>query len=184
MIEVDRRTRAWLRRAGIGGALALAAVAMAAMPAAAFSGSGQFVDRLSGQCIAVDQGSFNAGAKIEQYECIQTSNQYWLQDPSSEIDANGLAYFSWINENSGQCIGVGNSSLRAGALVKQWPCYGAADQHWALVQATDDGYWDELVNLNSGMCLGVPGGTLQESVWLVQWYCNGSADQHWHFTGS
>jgi galactose oxidase len=176
---VGRRT-AW--RTIAGAVVALAALGLGSAPAAAYSTPGQWIDQNSDQCIGVDFASQSPGARIVQYACDNYTDQNWIQDPTTEIDSGGRAYFRWVDQNSGQCIGVTGGSLYAGAKIIQWPCYNAADQHWAVVSTGGD--YSALVNFSSGMCLGVPGGSLALGTQLVQWYCNGAADQNWRFTGS
>jgi hypothetical protein len=141
----------------------------------------EFVNFGSGGCMGVPGGSTAPNVQLVQWNCNGSNDQNWIRDASHSTVIGNLTYTPWVDQRSGQCIGVASGSRSAGAAVVQSWCNGSPDQSWARVDR--GGGVTDLVNLNSGMCVGVAGGNRSPGAKIVQWPCTGAADQGWEYTG-
>ena len=125
-------------------------------------------------CMDVAYGSKFVGARIQQWDCLDISQENWRFDVVSTI--NRVKYYHLVNKNSGLCLDVPNGSTTPGVELQQWTCWSGDMQQWALVPA--GGSSVTLKNLGSGYCVddknwGGAGASLQ------QWDCNNLAVQTW-----
>ena len=136
-----------------------------------------FKNDFSHLCMDVAYGSKFVGARIQQWDCLDISQENWRLDVVSTI--NGVNYYAVVNMNSGLCLDVPNGSTAPGVELQQWTCWSGDMQQWALYQA--GGSSVTLRNLKSGLCVddknwGGAGASLQ------QWDCNNLAVQTWQFS--
>ncbi|HEY1011846.1 MAG TPA: RICIN domain-containing protein [Herpetosiphonaceae bacterium] len=136
-------------------------------------GAGYFtlVNRNSGRCADVPNGSTADGAGIQQWGCNSSNAQQW------ELIPTDSGYYRLISRASGKAMSIVGGATTDGALIHQWPWIGNPDQQWA-VQPTADG-WVRLVARNSGKALSVVNGATGDGVRLHQWPYGGGFDQQW-----
>jgi hypothetical protein len=97
--------------------------------------------------------------------------------------ASAANYWNVRLENvwSIKCLGVGSSGAN-GAPALQWDCNDSSDEHWDLVERSDNPEFKTIKNRYSGKCLGV-GGQTGNGATVIQWDCNGAADENWLVMG-
>ncbi|TDB75864.1 RICIN domain-containing protein [Micromonospora sp. KC723] len=79
-----------------------------------------------GQCLDVDGGSGDDGAKLLQYPCHGRDNQQWRLIGSSGGPVLVVAV------HSGKCAQPQDGAAEAGAELRQVPCTSAAAQQWTV----------------------------------------------------
>ncbi|WP_026925306.1 RICIN domain-containing protein [Glycomyces arizonensis] len=137
-------------------------------------GGGQVTDivnRNSGKCVDVVNGSTADGAEIIQYDCHGGANQQWMLQ-----DAGG-GYYQIISQASGKCLDIDGASTSNSARAIQWPCNGQTNQQWEVRDA--GGGHVELVARHSGKCLDVIDSSTANGTRLQQYDCWGGANQQW-----
>jgi hypothetical protein len=90
-----------------------------------------------------------------------------------------VLYWTWVNDNSGKCLGVAGGNVVNGAPVVQWDCIGHPDQYWSAVGIDDGLYYQFHNQANPNKCLGVPGSSTNAGAQLVVWDCINHNDQFW-----
>jgi hypothetical protein len=141
-MKLQRRIAAAVGAAllGVGGAVALAAPASAAVYS-------HPVVHNSGLCLDVPGFSTVAGQQLTLYPCNGGSNQTFLFE-----DAGGdWLYYIHPRHNPSMCLVPGNASLFNSTII-QWPCDGGTRQRWNLGFGPFDRI---LVDTYSGWCAGV-----------------------------
>ncbi|SDE49436.1 RICIN domain-containing protein [Glycomyces harbinensis] len=136
-------------------------------------GGGQVADvvnRNSGKCLDVVNGSTANGAEIIQYDCHGGTNQQW------QLTATGGGYYRIASQSSGKCLDVDGASTANNARVIQWTCGSGTNQQWQL--RTIGGYV-EIVARHSGKCLDVVSSSTANSARLQQYDCYGGTNQQW-----
>lgn len=98
--------------------------------------------------------------------------------PTAPAMADG-SYWSWVNVNSGKCLGVGGGDMTNGTKIVQFDCINHPDQQWSTVPTADGNYYHFRNKANPNKCLGVPGGSQAAGVQLVIWDCLNHDDQFW-----
>ncbi|MEO3770150.1 RICIN domain-containing protein [Micromonospora sp. B9E7] len=79
-----------------------------------------------GQCLDVEGGSRDDGAKIMQYPCHGQVNQQW------RLSATGTGPVLLVPVHSGKCAQADDDGIEAGDEVRQRPCDGRPAQQWTL----------------------------------------------------
>ncbi|MEU5941899.1 RICIN domain-containing protein [Micromonospora sp. NPDC047548] len=79
-----------------------------------------------GQCLDVEGGSTDDGAKLQQYPCHGQANQQWRLTPV------GTGPVLLVAVHSGKCAQVDDAGTEAGDEIRQVPCTGAAEQQWTV----------------------------------------------------
>jgi glucosylceramidase len=141
---------------------------------------GQLINLRSNMCMGVPGGS-QSPSRLVQWSCNGSADQNWIRDPYNSIVVGGMTYTRWIDEISGQCLGVEGGSTSQGAYVVQWPCTSAGNELWARVDR--GGGYTDLVNFASGLCMGVSSGSMSAGATIVQWACYGAGEERWYYTG-
>ncbi|MFC4020393.1 RICIN domain-containing protein [Micromonospora sp. GCM10011542] len=79
-----------------------------------------------GQCLDVEGGSADDGAKVQQFPCHGQANQQWRLTPT------GAGPVLLVAVHSGKCAQADDDGAEAGAEIKQRPCDGRPAQQWTL----------------------------------------------------
>jgi hypothetical protein len=127
----------------------------------------------SWQCLDVQGGSYQLGARIMQHWCHDGANQKFL------IEARSDGYYRFIAQHSWQCMDVQGGSYSAGASIIQHSCHDGYNQQFRIVDV-GNGYY-RLIARNSGMCLDVEGGSYQSGARIMQHWCHGGDNQQFWF---
>ncbi|NKZ07438.1 arabinofuranosidase catalytic domain-containing protein [Actinomadura latina] len=128
------------------------------------SGYHQLVVGNNGLCLDVYGNTTAPGAAIDQWTCNGQANQRFQFLPGS----NG--YGELQAQNSGQVVGVTNSSTSAGVPdIVQQSRTGAPSTLWRPVAQSDGSF--AFQNQNSGLCLDVYGAGADLGQQLDQWPC-------------
>jgi hypothetical protein len=133
----------------------------------------RIVNKNSGKCLDVLEGSKENGARLQQWECLDPKsiqNQVYTLRP-------GNGSYELIARHSGRCVDVVNADTANGAGLQQWTCNGFAQQKWTGVAA---GEYINFVAKHSGKCMDVTGAGTGNGTLIQQWDCNGSAQQKWY----
>ncbi|GIJ79268.1 Ricin-type beta-trefoil lectin domain-containing protein [Micromonospora phaseoli] len=77
------------------------------------------------QCLDVEGGSGDDGARLQQFGCHGEGNQQWRLQP---VDGATLV----VAAHSGKCAQVRDGGADAGTDIVQAPCDGNPAQRWAL----------------------------------------------------
>lgn len=143
----------------------------------------QLVFVSSGKCADDPGWSTTRGTNLDQWQCVQQSNEAWNFDPVT-TDAYGNAVYYVRNAYSGLCMNVQSDSTANGAAVIQWGCSISAHNGLWIFDSTNtiDGHSvTRLRNYHSGKCLNVAGDSLNNGAWLVRYSC-GNYDNEWFYT--
>jgi hypothetical protein len=98
--------------------------------------------------------------------------------PNDEVLTSEISTF--VDFNSGKCLGVLGGNMTDGAPVVQWTCNGNPDQTWYWQSSFDGNYLTQIRNSQDpSKCLGVLGASSANGASLVIWTCNTSTDQRW-----
>ncbi|MDQ1292920.1 MAG: hypothetical protein QG608_801 [Actinomycetota bacterium] len=129
------------------------------------------VNRNSGKCLDVVNGSSENNAEIIQYACGTAHNQQW------NVQEAAAGYVNLQVRHSGKCLDVVSSSTADKAKVIQYACGSGTNQQWQL-QDAGNGYL-RVVARHSGKCLAVTDASTANSARVVQAVCDGSTAQQW-----
>lgn len=134
------------------------------------------VNKNSGLMLAVNNGSLNDSALVQQYHDSNTRDHLWTLMPA------GGGLYKIKNLNSNLLLGVDGMSTANSAKAVQFHDNGTADHLWQLISMGDG--WFKIKNKNSGRFLGVDGMSTADSANVVQFDDNGSADHFWRLQPS
>jgi hypothetical protein len=139
----------------------------------------------SGRCLAVRDGSREAGARLVQQSCDGDPGQGFRLVP---VPGPARTY-QLVDELSGRCVDVSGGSTADGAEVIQWDCGDQHNQRFTLRDVPGSSGYVQLVVEHSGKCLDVAGGSTEDGAAVQQDSCH-SADveatarnQSWLLTG-
>jgi V8-like Glu-specific endopeptidase len=112
----------------------------------------------------------------------------WIAAPGSNSFSNG-SVGTFLNGDSGKCLGVDGSSISSGAHVSAFYCDGRQypndNQYWRLQSIGTSGFF-LFVNTKSGLCLGVDGASTADGARVSQFGCDPTPttteNQAWRFT--
>ncbi|MEU5907724.1 RICIN domain-containing protein [Micromonospora sp. NPDC047527] len=79
-----------------------------------------------GQCLDVEGGSGDDGARMMQFPCHGRPNQQW------RLTATGTGPVLLVAAHSGKCAQADDDGAEAGDEVRQRPCDGRPVQQWTL----------------------------------------------------
>jgi ricin-type beta-trefoil lectin protein len=150
-----KTTALTLRRAGIGLAAMLVALAVAWTPAAA----AQIVIANSVECIDIPHQQTDDGTPVSLFNCHGSPNQQWTI-------ASGQ-----ITGMSGVCLDVMGSAPNDGAQIIIVHCNGRDSEKWTLANG-------QIVGIG-GKCIDVVGGHVQDHATLIIATCTSSPSQQW-----
>ncbi|MFD8086466.1 ricin-type beta-trefoil lectin domain protein [Kitasatospora sp. NPDC059722] len=157
-----RKRHAW-------GALAAAAIAVAALPGTASADAGTTITGVGGKCLDVRGSGTANGTPVQIYGCNGTGAQSWTV--TNRPDFTGVTLSAL-----GKCLDVSASGTTDGTKVQLWDCNGTEAQRWVQYEGP------VLINPQSNKCLDVPGGTTQDGTQLQIYTCNFTTPaQQWYF---
>jgi hypothetical protein len=131
----------------------------------------QFVNRNSGKCMVVTNGSHADNATVVQNTCSSVGHYLWRLEP---LDSD---YYLIIASHSAKCLTVLGASQTDGADTVQQTCHGAFNQHWQPVAV--EGPYVRWVARHSGMCLVVDRHSLDDDAVLQQAGCGTALHKQW-----
>ncbi|MES2268996.1 MAG: RICIN domain-containing protein [Bacteroidota bacterium] len=88
-----------------------------------------------------------------------------------------LAFYRFINVNSGLALDVNGSSTLSGAGVLQWYQNGGNNQQW-IITDTGGGYY-KITNRNSNLALDVSAASTADGAGVIQQQLSGGNSQQW-----
>jgi len=152
-------------------------------PAASDAGSGTgtravefslIINRRSGKCLDVYNGSRDNKAAVIQYTCdAAKTHQQWTLQPA------GDGYFRIIAAHSGKCIDIWDSSQDPTADAIQYTC-SPTKYNQQFRQVFTSGGYAYLVARHSGQCLDVSESSMSNKAQVHQDLCNGHRlSQEW-----
>jgi len=80
----------------------------------------------SGQCLDVEGGSRDDGARLQQFPCHGEVNQQW------RLGGAGTGAALLVAAHSNKCAQVDDDGVEAGDDIRQRPCDGRPSQQWTL----------------------------------------------------
>ncbi|HEX2300884.1 MAG TPA: family 43 glycosylhydrolase, partial [Pseudonocardiaceae bacterium] len=139
---------------------------------AATPASYTIVNRNSGKCLQIADGSTADGATAQQSTCTGASSQRWrfedLADDSSRV----------VNVGTGKVLDVADCSTVDGADIRQWSWLNNTCQRFRPV-VTDQGGWVRLMNINSGKVADVADCGTADGTDVRQWTWLNNTCQQW-----
>ncbi|MBB4884380.1 RICIN domain-containing protein [Streptomyces netropsis] len=126
----------------------------------------------SGQCLTIEEGSFQEGAYARQLKCADG-----LDNQLFELLPSGSASFEVRAKHSGRCLSVDADLKWAG---QRW-CFGSTPpQHWkvVMVEVTKELYELRPVHVPN-WCLDIAEASLDEGEHAQIFQCNGTDAQRW-----
>ena len=99
--------------------------------------------------------------------------------PPSTDPISSTAWYTVVNQNSGKCLDVPNSSTADGANIIQYTCGTATNQQW---QWQAIGSYFRLVARHSGKCLDVVDSGTGDGADIQQYTCGSGNNQQWSRT--
>ncbi|MFG2825352.1 family 43 glycosylhydrolase [Kitasatospora sp. NPDC048365] len=133
------------------------------------------VNRNSGKCLDLENGSAADGANVRQWSCNGAAAQKW------RIEDRGDDTSRLVNVASGKVLDTADCSTADGADLRQWSWLNNACQRFRLV-VTDQGGWVRLVNANSGKVADVANCSTADGADVRQWSWLNNACQQWQLT--
>ncbi len=116
----------------------------------------------AGQCLTDPGDSTSNGTQLVLGRCAgAAAAQAW------SLQADGTLQLH------GRCLDVRGGSVRIGAAVQLYSCFGGINEIWIT---GPDG---ELINANSGLCLAAASSAPDSGDALVQQDCTGSIEEIW-----
>jgi serine/threonine-protein kinase len=122
----------------------------------------------SGKCIDVPGSSTSNGTQLDQYTCVNQTNEQW------HFHDVGGGYYQIRGDASNKCMDIADNSLLDSAKVIQGEC-GAHDSEYFRVLDTGRRVpftYYLIQNVHSGKCLNVEGHSLSNNAKLIQWTCS------------
>ncbi|MCG5440382.1 RICIN domain-containing protein, partial [Micromonospora foliorum] len=79
-----------------------------------------------GQCLDVEGGSGDDGARLQQFPCHGEANQQW------RFGGTGTGAVLLVAAHSNKCAQADDDAVEAGEDIRQRPCDGRPAQQWTL----------------------------------------------------
>lgn len=125
---------------------------------------------LSGKVLDVTGGSFENGAKVQQWSFTGGMNQQWHIKP---VGYGPTTERYIVSVQSGKFLDVTDQSPHNGAQIQQWSFTGGINQIW--LQNTP-----YIQSKSSDKVLDIPGDAIfADGTILQQWDGNGGENQKW-----
>lgn len=135
------------------------------------SGSFTLVNRNSGKCLDLANGSAADGANVRQWACNGATAQKWRIEDQAD-DTSRL-----VNVATGKVLDVADCSTADGADLRQWHWLNNACQRFRLI-AGDSG-WIRLANAHTGNVADVANCSKEDGADVRLWKWLGNACQQW-----
>jgi hypothetical protein len=117
-----------------------------------------------GKCMDVRGPSTANGAQMQQWTCVNASNQTFSF--SKKTDDN---YYSIVAKHSGKCVEFNEGSLGNGGIIRQWTCDGGSNQLFRFLSIGGGKYLIQS-RASGNRCVDSPYGN--NGGILHQWDCN------------
>jgi lysophospholipase L1-like esterase/fibronectin type 3 domain-containing protein len=143
-------------------------------PSSITNGIYEITNRNSGKAIDVAGVSTANGARIQQWDWANGSNQKW------RVESLGGGLFKITAQNSLKSLDVVDASTANGAQIQQWDYSGNTNQKWTI-ENLGTGYY-RLIASHSNRVLTVPGASTTNGILLTQNDWTGGTEQQWQFT--
>jgi pectinesterase len=78
----------------------------------------------SGKCLDVPSGSTSSGVQLQQWSCVNSTNQQW------RLTSSGSGTYQIIGVGSGLCVSVAGAATASGAAVIQETCTANSNKQW------------------------------------------------------
>ena len=131
----------------------------------------KIVNRLSGKALNVSGGSYNDGARIEQYTYYGWNSQKW------QLVSCGNGYYSIKNVATGKVLDVLSNSIYDGAYCVQWTENQGWNQQWSFEKTWDSYY--KIKNRNSSKILDIDASSTSDGAGSLQWTDKDGWNQEW-----
>lgn len=126
------------------------------------------------KCLEVENSSDDNGGQAQQWHCSRYhSTMYWTPVRVGGYDS---PWYRLVNENSGKCLEIENSSTGNGGNAQQWDC-GSYNMQWRSERAT---YGWHIINRHSGKCLEIEDSDLRNGAHAQQWTCADIPTMEWN----
>ncbi|KQV13915.1 MULTISPECIES: family 43 glycosylhydrolase [unclassified Kitasatospora] len=135
------------------------------------------VNRNSGKCLDLVDGSSADGANVRQFTCNGAAAQKWRVEDQAD-DTSRL-----VNVASGKVLDLADCSGADGADLRQWSWLNNSCQRFRLV-ISDSGGWVRLVNASSGKVADVANCGTADGADVRQWTWLNNACQQWQLTAN
>ncbi|WP_457030020.1 family 43 glycosylhydrolase [Kitasatospora sp. P5_F3] len=135
------------------------------------------VNRNSGKCLDLLDGSSADGANVRQFACNGAAAQKWRVEDQAD-DTSRL-----VNVASGKVLDLADCSGADGADLRQWSWLNNSCQRFRLV-LSDSGGWVRLVNASSGKVADVANCGTADGADVRQWTWLNNACQQWQLTAN
>ncbi|TDB74743.1 family 43 glycosylhydrolase [Micromonospora sp. KC723] len=132
----------------------------------------RIVNRNSGRCLDVANGSTADGADVMQWGCHSGTNQQW------RIEDLGNDTSRLVNVGSGKVLDVNACGTADGTNIQQWSWQNNNCQKFRLV-VTDQSGWVRLVNVGSGKVADVTNCGTTNGADVRQWSWLNNNCQQW-----
>lgn len=126
----------------------------------------------SAKCIDQKQALQTDGGLVQQYTCIQVSNEEF------DLVDTGDTYHKIVFRHSGKCLDVPGSSQSWGVQLVQWTCHGGDDANQRF-KVPSTGSVGAIKPKHSQLCLDVKDASTADSWPIIQWSCHGNPNQQW-----
>ncbi|MEU4214547.1 family 16 glycosylhydrolase [Actinoplanes sp. NPDC026623] len=125
------------------------------------SGSTALRSNFSNRCIDIPSGNATDGARLQLWDCNNTSAQKWSFESDGTV--RGL----------GKCMDPAGGALANGTPIQLVTCNGNPVQRFTLSSTGD------LVNVSANRCVDVKDWNSANGAQLQLWDCGGTTNQKW-----
>jgi lysophospholipase L1-like esterase/fibronectin type 3 domain-containing protein len=130
--------------------------------------------RNSGKALDVVGVSTTNGARIQQWDWADGSNQKW------KVESLGSGLYKITAMHSLKSLDVVDASLGNGAQIQQWDFSNNTNQKWTI-ENLGTGYY-KLIASHSNKVLTVPGASITNGTLITQSDWTSGTEQQWQFT--
>jgi galactose oxidase len=132
------------------------------------------INRNSGQCVTIPDGSDQPGLQMVQMPCRGPLDEQWTLQAVS----GGYQIVSLLN---GLCLEVAGASQADNAAVRQSTCTNSPSKTW---KKKVSGSWFQLIAKHSNKCMAVSGASRDEGAAVIQISCSTAAQKRWTISAS
>jgi hypothetical protein len=130
-----------------------------------------------GKGIIIGGHDRNNGTEAIQWQSLPVYlDQHW------EIVPDGSGFFEIKNRNSGLCLEIKGWTMRDGAPIGQWSCFGADHQKWTIAPSTAAPGSYSIINKWSNKSIDIEGFHTHNGARVQQWPHHGDTNQRFVFS--
>jgi hypothetical protein len=121
-----------------------------------------------GPCFEVPGSSTIIGTQLDQYECVNQTNEKWY------FHNVGGDLYQIRNGATNKCMSIANSATFDGAAVIQWDCAPRDHEYFRVLDSgrRQPSTYYLIQNDHSSKCLDVESASVASGAKLTQWTCN------------